>query len=712
MTTSIHAYKAYLLSNTVVHQSNFQTGDSGWKSFGDPVTLVSDSGRQVAQGSLGSLYRNDTLTAGKTYLVSISAKPTTDAVLTPNGYARANFPAGKWTTASFIVSPTISRLDLYRYDPGAGTVLWDNIKVVEIATSLALRSGSLTLDAGRFPHVEGSVELGLPGAWANVAFPDPRDAGNTITIPQWTPQPSTYALLDPRNSPAPRVVITARQDDGNPRLFNLHIRERAVDHDAGVVTLNLASDEGLLQDYAPLADDLGPRAYETSVRSVVNYVLGKAIPGATLEPGTADANMTATWDAENMILDPRFTGLSGFWSQGNITTMTDTTYPGAQDGVAHNGVHLYNSTSADSYISIGGDVGAMRLGMQPGKTYTFSASGKIAAGDGVMLGADSFGRARRLVVHTWSAARGYQVWTSPAVPNLYGATARVAVTFTVPPDATQAWLRAYHGVSGSGKITWGLFRLSETGPGTEADNSVYFWGGKPSSGGYTYSWASTADASLSKRKAAIERLPELFTWKAGVSAMDFLAPLVQAKGFRLVCDEQRRWTLRDETYEAPGSLALRAGINLIEANESISRDSSSWFDARTTRYKWTDENGTTQERVDSYSLTPTYSRMTLLELDAVYPGPGRSEYAVRRAQGVGREVTVSTVSDWTAAAEMPVSVVLENAPTGLGKTQSVSYDLSNDRMTVTTRTVDTPAGAINLLSGTINALTGTINLLS
>ena len=54
-------------------------------------------------------------------------------------------------------------------------------------------------------------------------------------------------------------------------------------------------------------------------------------------------------------------------------------------------------------------------------------------------------------------------------------------------------------------------------------------------------------------------------------------------------------------------------------------------------------------------------------------------------------------------------VVLDGAPTQIGVARAVEFDFTSGEMTITTRTTDTPAGAVNLLTGTINALTGTVN---
>lgn len=74
-------------------------------------------------------------------------------------------------------------------------------------------------------------------------------------------------------------------------------------------------------------------------------------------------------------------------------------------------------------------------------------------------------------------------------------------------------------------------------------------------------------------------------------------------------------------------------------------------------------------------------------------------------------MTATTVSDWKAEAEQAITVYLDGAPIQIGATQSVTFDLDTDRMTVTTRTTDTPLGAIDLLTGTIDSLVGTIDSL-
>lgn len=122
--------------------------------------------------------------------------------------------------------------------------------------------------------------------------------------------------LDPRDGV--RFPFTAGEAGGTPRQFDLGLRSRQVDHSAKTVTLQLASDEALAQDYATLSDDSAPLALQASLRAVVNYVLGK-IPAI----------------ARNLITAPRGTSLTG-WSGsvggGAAPTLSLASTPGMNVG--------------------------------------------------------------------------------------------------------------------------------------------------------------------------------------------------------------------------------------------------------------------------------------------------------------------------------------------------------------------------------------------
>ena len=563
------------------------------------------------------------------------------------------------------------------------TVVSDSVVATVGGLPLAVVDGSLTLDVSRVPHVSGEIEV----SWTSTAV---------------------AVALDPRATPPPRISITTGTvtpwGETVSRTFDLTVRERTVAHLGGRMRLTLASDETLVQDYAPLAADETPYALASSLRAVINYVLGKAIPGAALAPSPAlDADVTPYADSTNLIPDPSVEGGGTIYVGTNCTVdRTDTTWK----AVGTRCINLYAVTSTDSYASIAGDSGGMRLGMAAGRTYVFSATGRVKTG--YPVGGTAGGSARRLVAF-WKVGSTYYSAQSPALPTTQGIQTRVSVRFTIPADATEAFVRVYNGHT-IGEVQWDAFRLSEyTG---DPSDTGYYDGATPATAGYAYAWTGPVNGSTSKRTALISRSIDLMRWKPGVNAMEFIVPIVQAAGLRLVCDEQRRWTLRDETYQAPGALSLRTGVNLIDADDRISREENVWYDAAVVVYTWIGTDGRTLTAIDSHALTPTPSRVVKLERNTPYPGPGLAAYTVRRAQQRGRAVTVETRNDWTARAEELVQIVLDGAPTQIGTITAVTFDIATGQMSVTARTTDIPPGAIDLLTGTINALPGTINALA
>ncbi len=534
---------------------------------------------------------------------------------------------------------------------------------------LLVRGGSVTLDESRAPHVEAQLQIALP----NLA---------------------TLVALDPRLGK--RIRLTATSTMTGSRTFDLVLTARVMMLAAGTVQLNLASDETLLAGYAPLADiDLYDRAND--IKALAAYVVGVVLGAApTISGPTAD--LTPYWDATNLIRNPSFETDLTLWGWTGATTER------VNDWSASNpwAMRLTSGGSIDSFAYPDGDVGGIRSGMSPGRTYTAQAEYRIG---GSALGGSAGPRARRIVafVKAPSLGPGYVEYASDPMPNTVNTRRRLGVTFDLPADTTEAFIRLYNG------HTDGSVWIDAVSLTSDSRHTTYFDGSVPATPGYLYFWTGEAHKSTSQRHPLVESAdPDAFLWRAGQSALDFLVPLVQAAGLRLVCDETRSWSMRGEGYAAPGTLTIRHGINLIDGDDTISRDDDSWFDAAITRYEWTDRYGVKQTRVDAYGVAG-YTRAREFTKTTPYPGPGFSEYAVRRAKTRGRQVTGTIVTDWQARAEQAVIVTLSGAPVQTGRIGSVQFDLDNDRVTATTRTVDTPIGAIDLLTGTVNGLSGQIN---
>lgn len=554
---------------------------------------------------------------------------------------------------------------------------------------LSIISGTIRLDSTDLPHVTATLQVGL-GVWTTtpVEVPDEFDYGygegpyggggygGWMLVPSWDTDPGILTDLDPRVNARIRIDVDADTPAGaQARSFDLGLRARDIDYTEQTITLDLASDEALLTDYGPLYDDAAPFELAGSLRDVIDYVLDAVIPGAALEASPAnDADVSAYWAATNLVLNPTAISTTGFGVGASATGLA-TTATSPWHGTTS--IRWESTGAADAYLKVSVDGAA-----SAGDIITVSA----------YLRASSAGLGGRLLIR----------WI-----NDEGATIKNDLSPSTALPASPDWERLWHtSTAPRGADRFEFFILGEatsTGDVFAVDGLLatagagledWFYGGS-SDVHYTYAWSDAPHASQSTREPVIDRDPDSLVWRSGQSAMDLLHPLVQAQGLRLVCNENREWTLRAEDYYAAGSTSIRHAVNMIESAERIDRDTGIWFDAAAAVYTWTvPSTGREKIRVDAYALSAPYTRMMRFEkVDTPYPGPGFAEYAVRRAQGRGREVVASCVSDWRAHAEQPVTIVYQDTPIQTGLTQTVEYDLSTDRMTVNTRTVDTPDAA-------------------
>ena len=558
-----------------------------------------------------------------------------------------------------------------------GLRYWDDVELIHHipavytnTPSLPISQGKVRLDENYSPYVTANFQVPLTSL-------------------------ELLEQIDPRD-PQRVTVTTTEGVSGDTRTYNLGLRSRTVDHKNGTIDIELASDEILLHDRKRVATtvDSTPRQYETSLRALCNWALGKI--GASLAAGTADASIPAAWDAENLIPDPRLMSEPPITTYANLGhSAWDTVFPGPQNGVAHRGIHVASPSNSDSYVNVGPTSG-MAFSVQEGKTYVFSATGSVRSvigGTGSSEPDQAYGtvmpRQRALVVHATGPgfSPAYKVWHSPQVPNVAqtGASAgyRVSVKFTVPKGTTDVFLRAYHGGT-SGAITWSQFQLVEAGPGTTAEDAAYFWGSKPADGKYAYNWRDLPDKSPSERTAIQERSPALFDWTPGQSLFDFLQPLINAAGLRLFCDENRVWRLVDPAeYEVPGFIVAQTGHNAIEGTDAITRNDDTWADAVVVKYAWTDADGVSHSAYDSAG--PDDGKTITREVEREYTGPGAAASILASFEGRGRTQSVTVVGQYLATPGMDVSVNLPGTLTQTGKVRAVELDLGSGINRIETR---------------------------
>jgi len=535
------------------------------------------------------------------------------------------------------------QLTLVAHSAGETTSLFRNAGVALRGETLPISEGDLTLDKSRVPFGQAD-----------------------ITVPLMS-----VGLLEKLNPfENPRVQLTAAAEN-DPRVFDLVMTRRTVDHSARVVKMDLATDEALLLAYSKLTDDQGAFSRQDSLRSIINYVLAQAIPGAALQTaGAADRPFRVLTDATNMLIDPRYarTPNNGYGA-ANVTTLVDNTWVSSENLW---GVHLYNPVTTDGFFELRN--ADMAYGMQAGRSYTFSATGSVRSAVG---GSERVERARRLVVVALVPGGYIDLATSPQVSTTVNADTRVSVSFTVPTNATQVWVRAYHGHT-QGTITWRAFRLTETDRYAGTHNSEYFDGVRPNTTDYAYSWTGAADNSPSRRVALFSRAPEVLSWRAGRSAWDFLAGIIDVAGLRLWCDERRRWWLVDpKDYKVPGRVSVRVD-NATDGDDTMDAGGGDAPTGVVARFTWRDNDGNSKTK-DDYAGTP--GRVMVMEFDdRPYPGPGTAALVLVGMTNRGRtqEVTVASVMDATPGQE--ISISLPGTNDQLGQLQSVRWDLTEGLM--------------------------------
>lgn len=484
--------------------------------------------------------------------------------------------------------------------------------------TLAAVSGDATLDSARVPYAMSQVEVALTN-------------------------PDIAEDIDPRQGV--RASLTGRGGGGTTRVFNLGVVSRTVDHAAKTMTLEMASDEALLIDYASIVKDTGAYARQGSLRSVVNYVLAKVSPGASLAAGgPADQSVWV-----NYALNPTAEVDTQYWFQGTNST--------APFRVAQNG------PDGGPYINFG----------------------QTAAGE-------------------WRARHGLNQPVAPGDVLTYEFDLQTHrdVDFILEVNASGTWSGTASAIQkrGSG---WSHHSGDITVTAGTNLNTVQFYAPNSSPGAWDI-------ANLRIIHKSVDRAADLLTWEPGVSAWDFIAPIVTTVGQKLWCDESRVWRLTDPAeYALPGVLSVN-GLNATEGSDTITRrDPEVYCTGVVVRYKWRDTAGNQREAIDAAGVG---GQVLTIDFDRAYTGPGAAAAILARRVGAGRVQEVTAISDYTATPGMEARISLPSTADQQGVLTSVAWSLTDGLMSVGTKgLLDLQKGSINALTGTIDQLTGTIDQL-
>lgn len=181
-----------------------------------------------------------------------------------------------------------------------------------------------------------------------------------------------------------------------------------------------------------------------------------ATPLPYFDGTTAAANdLTYQWTglADESTSQQRGTSVTGYTS-ANVVSVASTGWSARGVGSLRS---IPVSSSNDSYTTVGGDGGAMRAGLVAGKTYTISVTCRLLAPQTGSLSTS----ARRIRAFSRSGTAAYIATLSAEAPNVAGSS-RISVTFSIPSDATEAFIRLQNGATtGNGDVWWDDLLIEE-----------------------------------------------------------------------------------------------------------------------------------------------------------------------------------------------------------------------------------------------------------
>lgn len=505
-------------------------------------------------------------------------------------------------------------------------------------TDLGVPSGTIKLDALNGVHVTGK-----------------------LTIP--APTLSVYDALNPRSNPAPRVNLTINRTEPSEqnRYFELYVigRRRQLD---GTLKLTVASSESVLYDYCALEEDRTPLLMAPwIIREIVTYVLDAAGFVHVFDPSIATATVEPVYATINRVINTTADDLYGYALGNNATDLAiGTTAPLLGTGY----VRWTSLAAGPSSVLIWIDNSFRPFEEVSGSVYLRTGTAGLTMG----------------LMIRWIDSEGGTIREdiTESIPATGTGWSEFELHATAPAGTVRASFIA-RGVATAAGQTFALdYPTLNLGPRAEQ-----FHPDTETSADYNYAPAGEPNRSVTLRElqnGGVSRSPESLIWSAGQSTFDFLAPLLEVVGLRLVCgDTTTDWEIRPATYTAPGLLTILEGSHINDGD--LATEMGEWGDAAVVRFEWTDLQGNRRLDVETYG--PSAPRRVITVDRAGKPaGNGTARAVVERALSRGESFSVRTAADWTAQAQQRVYLQLGGI-NGYGKADSIEYDLDADRMTVT-----------------------------
>jgi hypothetical protein len=517
--------------------------------------------------------------------------------------------------------------------------------------------------------------LSLKVVSAEVVLDETRAPYGEVQLRIHTPAETDAELIDPRN--ILRVALAVSQQWKAParatqnRSLNLLLHARTFDHDTGDTILTLRTDEARLIDDGLIATTVSTAAYayESSLRAICNFVL--ATIGASLAAGTDDADYTRTANATNVVRNPRVGVNTTDWSNAGTAATLARVATGGPNAAAPT---FFRATLAANAAPLAMIMLVDRAGIPlvAGTVYAISVWVRTS-NTGISAGLDGL---------TYNAANVQQQdLIEVAVPLTANVWKQLTFQFTAAATVDKMTVRVFNIV---GTFTTGA-TLDMTGLRVSPVTGVHdfdFFDGATTDTLYTYAWAGTAHASASTRTRLDTRPLTLLDREPGQASWDFLQPLVQQAGLRLFCDELRVWRLVDSnSYTVDGTISVAEAINLVHGVDDIDLGGD-WATGVVVKYTWTDATGATQT---AYDAAGTSTKVTTVEWERAYAGPGAAAAILGRMNGRGRVLALGAVADLAATPGQYTTATVPAAPTQTGIAARIAFTIPDGLMDVATR---------------------------
>lgn len=194
--------------------------------------------------------------------------------------------------------------------------------------------------------------------------------------------------------------------------------------------------------------------------------------------------------------------------------------------------------------------------------------------------------------------------------------------------------------------------------------------------------AALANGSTDFNFTTTDAEDDTFTWEPGVTAWDFLRPLLTTAGLRLYCDENRVWRLVDPTRHAlPGTLSV-VPARTTDGQDAIRIDDPDvWCTGVVVVYRWQDATGSQRIRRDTAG---TPGRVLVVEYDRAWPGAGAARAIYNRRKGQGRTQAATVLAAWDAIPSQRVDIQFPGTPSTTGRLVAATWGLTDGLMQITT----------------------------